>query len=249
MRQERLTDMVNGICMVLDGDNQRWWDAYQWAEKWITDVHGKRMGGIPLIASMPVTVGTDGRRRVWLPEGMKVERVGINVNGSLESLLSNDSMIDLDAGCGGLFAPATGNPDWPAYNIGAQNTPFSFMPEWPGMGGGRSFRGYYRHFKHKNYILLDDTCKYDEVIIEGNNPGFIPGSVNWVPSDWREVLHAWIDWKPIELRSKRNPSLLNKAELLRREYLRANGALKMLQNAEPYAKLISACVSMRGVIR
>jgi hypothetical protein len=268
MRYQRLNEILLNICMSLDGDSNRWWLFYLLVGEWLEEVKDPRIGGIPAQVRIPVT-----DRRAWLPQGLSVGMVGVNVNGSLSPLLENPRMLDLTDDCGRPVAPESGNPDWPIENVGRADVridggnwwwgngfnggfngvfngfAWSSPALWPGQGGGKSIRGYYRFFKEKNYILLDSTCNYSEIIVEGATETFIPGVETWIQAGAKEAIRAWITWKPLEQKKAVNLGLTRAAEDARQEYLRAMRNLRSRTNQEPLAMLVSAVQSGIGQIQ
>lgn len=262
MRFQRINEILLNICTSLDGDSNRYWLFYLLVGEWLEEVKDKRIGGIPAQVRIPVV-----DRRAWLPEGLAVGMIGVNVNGSLSPLLENPRMLDLIDDCGRPAAPLTGNPDWPLMNIGTADVRIGNSPWfggsgyyqngyatsgpalWPGQGEGKSSRGYYRYFKEKNYILLDSTCTYSEIIVEGATDTFVPGVETWIQTGAKEAIRAWIKWKPLEERKSVNLSLARAADDARREYLRTMKNLRSATNQEPLAMLVSAVQSSIGQIQ
>ena len=264
MSYQKANDILMNICTTFDGDSNRWWYFYLLLGEWLEEVHDKRIGGTPAQIRVPVV-----DRRAWLPDGFSVGMIGVNVNGSLSPLLENPRMLDLTDDCGRPMAPASGNPDWPVENVGTADVRidggnwwwgngfsggfngygWSSPALWPGQGGGKSIRGYYRFFKSKGYILLDSTCNYSEIIVEGATETFIPGVETWIHSRAKEAIRAWMKWKPLEQRKEVNLGLTRAADDARREYLRTMKNLRSAVNQEPLAMLVSAVQSSIGQIQ
>lgn len=256
MNYRKLDEVLMTICSELDRHSNRWWYFYQLTTRWLEDVHDSRIGGIPAQVRFPVEDG-----RVWLPQDFSVGMIGVDVNGSISPLLENPRMIDALDECGRLTVPAqrdtqswwwnrtaTGNPDMPAINIGRADVRMSTLPLWPGQGGGKSARGYYRHFREKNYIKLDESCTYTEIFIEGATSTFQPGYVTWIATEAKEAIMAWIVWQPLEMRKSVNPSLTRAADDARREYIRAMKNLRAKKKQEPLAMMVAAVQSSYGQI-
>lgn len=256
MNYRRLDEILMTICSELDRHSNRWWHFYMLTTRWLEDVHDSRIGGIPTQLRLPVEDG-----RVWLPQDLSIGMIGVNVNGSLSPLLENPRMLDPKDDCGQLTVPvqrdtqswwwnrtATGNPDMPAYNIGQVDARISLLPLWPGQGGGKSARGYYRHFREKNYIKLDESCTYTEIIVEGATSTFQPGYETWVAVEAKEAIMAWIVWQPLEKKKSVNLSLTRAADDARREYLRAMKNLRAKKQQEPLAMMVAAIQSSYGQI-
>lgn len=262
MRYVTLDSIILGICSEKgDEYGHRYAEFYKLVHSWFRDAKDSRLGGRPTTVRVPVT-----DRRAWIPQGMSVSKVGVNVNGSISVLLPNNNMLDLTDDCGEYVAPDTGNPDAPAYNYGNLDvrggmgwrwnspgligTTASFLNYsstfWPGQGGGKSIRGYYRIFPEKGYMLLDRTYQFAEIIMEGAVPTFMPGYTTWIPEICAEAIRAWLSYEPIRLMAEVQAKYGSMVERPRRNYVRAMGALRMALNSEPLAVMIAAVQSRVG---
>lgn len=244
MSWQKLDDTLKTICSELgDPGAHRYAEFYLYTGRWLETVNDQRLGGVHAILRLPVD-----DRRVWLPQGFNPGTIGVNVQGSLSPLLENNNMIDDRDDCGVQDAPETGNPDWPRYNLGDADLRISYLPPWPGQGGGQSIRGYYRHFKREGYILLDSTCEYTEIYIEGATPSFVPGVRTWVESSMKEAIMAFIEYEPLRILSKADRYYSGAAEETRLNYVRAMRNLRSAKFGEPLQSYVSAVQSRLGQI-
>jgi hypothetical protein len=260
MRYTKLDTIIKSLCSeVNDIYLHRYGEFYKLAHGWLIKVMDQRIGGPHRIARVPV----DGRR-VWIPQGMEVGKVGVNVAGSISVLLPNNNMLDLDDDCGQHSPPDTGNPDAPLINIGRTDYRidggygFSWMGGgqyfdymsgyWPGQGAGKSARGYYRFFPEKGYILLDSTSRYSEVILEGQMPTFVPYTQTWIAQCATEAIEAWCLYRSGFLASQVQTLKRPMVSYNHSDYLRAVRNLRGALNEEPLHVTIAAAQSHLGQI-
>ncbi len=260
MRYVKLDTIVKSLCSeVNDIYLHRYGEFYKLIHGWLIKVMDQRIGGPHRIARVPL----DGRR-VWIPQGMEVGKVGVNVAGSISVLLPNNNMLDLDDDCGEHSPPATGNPDAPLFNMGLADlridgaTCFSWLGGgnyfdymggyWPGQGGGKSARGYYRFFPEKGYILLDSTSTYSEVILEGRMPTFVPYAQTWIAQCATEAIEAFCLYRKGFLDSQVQTAPRSMVQYNKKDYVRAMNALRGALNEEPLHVTIAAAKAHVGQI-
>ncbi len=260
MRYRKLDSIIKGFCSeVNDIYLHRYGEFYLLVYNWLTEVMDQRIGGPHRIARCPV----DGRR-VWIPQGMEVGKVGVNVAGSISVLLPNNNMLDYDDDCGVHSPPGTGNPDAPVFNMGAADLRidggyrfswlgggayFDYMGGyWPGQGGGKSARGYYRFFPEKGYILLDSSSRYSEVVLEGRMPTFVPYTQTWVAQCSSEAIKAYILYRKGFLDAQVQAGKRPMVTYNKNDYVRAMNALRGALNEEPLHVTIAAAKAHVGQI-
>ena len=265
MTHTKLDDILKSFCSEV-GDSwlHRYSEFYLSVYNWFSEVKDQRLGGVQATMRIPVT-----DQRIWVPPNLSVGKVGVNVNGSISVLLPNENMLDLTDDCGVYVPPRSGNPDAPAYNYGSQDvrigptgwwngygtnaTTFSqayswfVLPQyWPGQGGGKSIRGYYRHFKDKGYILVDASFRGHEIILEGMVPTFVSGVQTWVRSETREAMKAYCLFRASFLAMQVNPSKFRVMLANQPDYIRAMQNLRSALNTEPLAVIVAAVQSRLG---
>lgn len=260
MRYLWVDELLKGICSEMGDDAaHRYADFYRLFYDWLYQVYDQRLGGYTETLVVPVS-----GRRAFIPPGMEVRKVGVNVNGSLSVLLPNDNMLDLPDDCGGLEAPRSGNPDAPSFNFGGADLrvggfwgfPFTDFPlttasytmtgYWPGQGGGKSIRGYYRVFPERGYILLDDTFRMRHVILEGSIPSFRPGIRTYINEAASEAITAYLVYKSGHIRSQVLTMPRPMLQYNQQDYVRTMKNLRSALNGEPLHVLIAAAQSGIG---
>lgn len=261
MRYVKLDSVIKGFCTeVNDTWLHRYGEYYKLIHGWLVKSHDGRLGGPLRIVRAPV----DGRR-VWIPRGMAVDKIGVNVDGSISVLLPNNNMLDLDDDCGVHSPPETGNPDTPVVNVGTADLRtgntlwlnnwngwsgnwFDYASYWPGQGGGKSIRGYYRVFHEKGYILLDSSCTYTEIILEGRVPTFTPYATTWVAQCAQEAMEAWCIHRSGHLAAQVSTMKRPMLSVNNADYSRTMKNLRSALNGEPLSAIVSAVHSRIGQI-
>lgn len=159
-------------------------DALSLAHAWLTITWGLEGGGYPMM----IPVAPKGRV-IDIPDGFSLSTVGIDKNGSFTPLGVNNQMVSVDDGCFDHGDRLTGHPDHP--------TSATSAGWWPGQPGGQSSIGYYRHFDHKNLVLLDSEvgAKHKELLLKGSIKIFQPYRLTKIDERWVAPLEAYIEWK------------------------------------------------------
>ena len=255
MRYVKLDTIVKSLCSeVNDIYLHRYGEFYKLIHGWLIKVMDQRIGGPHRIARVPL----DGRR-VWIPQGMEVGKVGVNVAGSISVLLPNNNMLDLDDDCGEHSPPATGNPDAPLFNMGLADlridgaTCFSWLGGgnyfdymggyWPGQGGGKSVHGYYKIIDHKNYIIFDSIAgARQQILLEGTYATWVPGRVTFINDLAFLALKNYCIWMA-KMLDKSNDALMYQG-IYNMEFRN----MWKLMNGEPLCVLVAACLSGYGKI-
>ena len=245
MRTISLDQVIKTLCSQMGDDFGHVYHAwYSHAREWIR-LQDQSSGGIPASIVVPITNG-----RAFIPEGMLLDRVGINVNGSFQPLLTNPNMLESEC-CGEFVPPDTGHPDWPAISSsGIAQFPAdgfidwwpssgSLWTFWPGQGGGKSIYGYYKENKQGGYVFFDQSvAPNEEIILEGIMPTFSPRTKTLINELAVRAITSYCKWN--------HPTSKVDMNLELRVYGNEMTRYKSALNREPLCVMIAATWSGYG---
>jgi hypothetical protein len=258
IRTRKIAEVVDSIC----GRKNKWTKLYPFAIAWLEDPSNP--GGI-FGAVEKVIVQSDGR--VFIPNGFRLSRVGINVNGSFAPLLRNPNMVYDSTCCEPFVQPDTGHPDSPAFTAGSTNpVPHTWNNYgwydgwysggsradtlWPGQGGGRSVYGYYNFLDGDNFIFLDKAvgAVHEYILMEGTYPAFVPGKETLLNVKCVPAVTAYCLWKDKQNESLVSPSKRADVPPLYRQFVAAMRELEINLCEEPICVLVAAFQSAIGQV-